>query len=271
MAVFGHEPGASRNRDERSDFIFVDDIADSNDKNKKDRRRLNILYAQANKSDSIKIDWQTELDIKSELRLTDLDGDGLTDIYIIDRNGTNDATLRLYINRDDRYDLENSQQVMRFSGIDVDLDVVDIDNDAKPELVASYYTISAVDALRNGNMVRTTLLYDNGTATGELFSRRPQSKRDDKFSATAFRGITQRINFNADVDGDGIKEAVAMDNEGALTASTVSKLTIGNEPHWRFVPLHVIQQFELVDLNADKSTDFLLSHQKALTVLVSQP
>ena len=275
---------ATLNRDESSDFVFVDDVANlNNDKSgdKKNRRRLNVLYAHFNvnpqknrqpeSEDTIKIDWQAELDIKTELRLTDLDGDGLTDIYIIDRHGTNDATLSFYVNRDGRYDFENSQQVMRFSGIDVDLDVVDIDSDAKPELIVGYYTISAVDALRNGNMVRTTLLYDNGTESGELFSRRPQSKREDKFSATAFRGITQRINFNADVDGDGIKEAVAMDNDGALTASGISNLVIDSEPSWRFVPLHVIQQFELVDLNADKSTDFLLSHQKGLTILVSQP
>jgi hypothetical protein len=275
---------ATLNRDQLTDFIYIDDIADLNDdtsKDAKDRHRLNVLYAQSQPSqiknsqaardDYVKVNWQTELDIKSELRLTDLDGDGLTDMYIIDRRGNDDATLRFYVNHDGRFDSENSQQVMRFSGIDVDLDVVDIDNDTKPELIVGYYTISAVDALRNGNMVRTTLLYDNSTESGELFSRRPQSKREDKFSATAFRGITQRINFNADVDGDKVKEAVAMDNDGALTASAVNKLTISNEPNWRFVPLHVIQQFELVDLNNDNSTDFLLHHQKALTVLVSQP
>lgn len=262
------------NRDELTDFIFIDDVPNLDDGNaddKKDRHRLNIIYQQRQEPNTAKIDSQTELDIKSELRLADLNGDGLTDIYIINRRGTDDAALRFYIDRDGRFDFENSEQVMRFSGIDVDADVVDIDNDSKPELVVSYYTISTVDALRNGNMLRTTLLYDNGAEPGQLFSRRPQSKLEDKFSASAFRGLTQRINFNADIDGNAIKDAVAMDNDGALTASAVDKLSINREPFWHFVPLHVIQQFELVDLNTDNLTDFLLTHQRALTVLVSQP
>ncbi len=134
-----------------------------------------------------------------------------------------------------------------------------------------------MDALRSGSMLRSTLIYaGNPAATDEgealAFARRPQVKLEDKFSADSVKGLTERPHFSADLSGDGRKELLALDPKGAVTAKAIGEdLEIAGEPFWRFVPLHLVESVVPVVINQDDSTDFVLIHQDAVTVLVSRP
>src|SRR5690606_30949487 len=136
--------------------------------------------------------------------------------------GSAASNVLIYLNRgkdNALFDFEKPDQVLRFSSYETRIDVRDLNGDGKPELLAAGYSLSAVDAIRDGNMLRTLLIYQGGKSNdGSPFDRRPSFKLEEKFSATNFKGLVERVQFDSDVDGDGRNDAVSLDHQGALTA-----------------------------------------------------
>lgn len=260
---------ASLNDDNLTDFVFVDDSETDPD----EHRRLNLVY-QTGSEPGIDVK-QMDVPNRSGLFLSDFTGDGLTDFYSVDLKGGDQASVYFYRNRDGDFDPEKPDQVMRFSGFDVTVEFERLNGDDRPALVVSYYSLSAVEAVRNGNMLRTTLIYPAVQSGGEdkvLFANRPASRHEEKYSASEFKGLVQRMAFSADIDGDGLPDAVAVNNDGALVGHKVEQdYGIGATPFWRFNPRQIVGRFTPVSLNRDNSSDFVLQHQHALTILVSQP
>ncbi|MGQ9425676.1 FG-GAP repeat domain-containing protein [Gilvimarinus sp. F26214L] len=263
---------ARLNGDELQDFVFIDHSQEDEDA----ERRFNgvIQSAEGVKDEA---DWQQNLKGSGQVIVADFNGDQQDDILSVETRGNNQASLMFFANQGGAFDFKKPDQVMRFSGYEVEPTLQDLNGDGHPELIVSYYSLAAMDAIRSGSMVRTTLIYKGPGASGDgegarLFDRRPDVKIEDKFSAQSVKGLTERPHFSADVDGDGRVEMTALDDDGALIASAISDdLQIADEPMWRFVPLHLIQSIFPQQLNADESTDLLLTHQNAVTVLVSRP
>ncbi|MEX1032096.1 MAG: VCBS repeat-containing protein [Cellvibrionaceae bacterium] len=263
------------NADNLPDFIFLDH-AEGKTGGKEDARRFNVLYQNAKGKVGPEIDWQSTLAASGQILVADYNADGLDDVLVVEPNGSDQTNLRFFTNRGGEFNFQQANQVLRFSGYEVEAQFQDLTGDGVPELIVSHYSLAAVDALRSGSMLRTTLIYASNPEASEgggaVFSQRPSTKVEDKFSASSVKGLAERMHFSADVTGDGRKEALALDGDGALVAKSIAdNLQIGTEPAWRFVPLQLIQTVLPANLNNDSSTDFLLRHQKALTVLVSQP
>jgi hypothetical protein len=260
------------NDDARLDLVYLDDVETGSSKG-----RLNVLLQNADGSFADVPDRRAEFDSKGSLTLVDFDGDGLADVMSEQQDGTDETTLRFFRNRDGHFSLQTPDYVMKFSGYDVSAELVDVNADGRPELIVSYYAISVADALRDGSVVRSTLIYRGSTApdptdTTSPFGRRPDARLEERFSAATFKGLTQRVSFASDVDGDGQRDVLAIDHNGALIARSVdAAFRVESHPFWRFVPLHLIQGIHAVDLNGDAPTDFVLEHQHSMTLLVSQP
>lgn len=244
------------------DFVFLDhpEVTDG-----VTGQRLNLVRQQKVSATA----WQGQLPARGEVLLHDVDGDGLDDLLILEHQGSKDSRLLLFRNQGGSFDLSAADQVLRFSGYEVKVGLEDLNGDGRPELIVTYYGVATVDSLRSGSMQRTTLIYPPGD--GELiFARRPASRQDERFSADGVKALAERPHFSADVSGNGRKDWVAVDEQGALIARAIdSNWQLSAAPFWRFVPVYTIHSIVPGSFSEGAGADFILLHQNAVTVLVS--
>lgn len=250
---------------DRADFVFVDHAVPEKPEDEP-RQRLNVVR----QNDVSQRAWHGLIPLSGEIFFADLNADGRDDLMILDHQGSNDSRLSLFLNREGTFDFSSADQVLRFSGYEVEVEARDLDGDSRPELIVSYYSLGSVDSLRSGAMQRSTLIYP--PAEGDLiFARRPASRVDERFSADGVKGLAERPHFSADVSGNGRKDWLAVDEQGALIAKTIdTNFQVGATPFWRFVPTYLVYSIVPGDFGNGASADFLLVHQNAVTVLVSR-
>ncbi|MCP5346879.1 MAG: VCBS repeat-containing protein [Gammaproteobacteria bacterium] len=253
---------ADFNGDGRQDIVFLNVGLDI-------RGQVNLMYQHSDGSFSSAPDWQGPIDTRGDVRLLELNGDGRMDLARLTGEG-DEWDVAFFLNRDGQFDFDQPDQVMRFAGYDVNLDVLDLDLDGTPELTVSYYTIPVVEAIRNTSIVRSQLIY--GRDPERLFSRRPQFRLDESFSASDVRGLTEQMSLQQDVDGDGRPDALYITTEGAVAARRINAdLSIDETPFWEYVPSRTVTGFEVNDLNQDNVPDLILRHSSSYTVLVARP
>lgn len=233
--------------------------------------RINIHLQSSDALFAQEPNWSGDLDSRGELELVDMNGDGLIDI--LQQNGDgNNWTVRLYLNQNGSFNLSEPQQLMRFSGYDLNLNVITME-DGEIVLNANYYTIPVVDAIRNASINRVQLLYSSkNKAEGQVFNRRPDSRLEETFSAENVRGLSEQMSLLYDVNGDGERDALYVTDNGTLAAKAInSELQIANEPFWEYVSPRTVFEFEVMQLNEDQLPDLMLRHGTSTTFLVAQP
>lgn len=232
--------------------------------------QLHIHLQDADDGFSAAPHWSSSFDASGELQLVDLDADGLDDLLRISGDGS-DWTLRLFRNQGGHFNLDAPNQVLRFSGYDLRIDVI-TGPDGAPVLNASYYTIPVVDAIRNASINRIQLLYRGATDGDELFSRRPDSRLEETFSAANVRGLSEQMSLRYDVDGDGNNDALYITENGTLAARRINAdLQIAAQPFWEYVSPRSVFEFEVLALNDDDLPDLMLRHGTTTTFLVARP
>lgn len=233
--------------------------------------RMNIHYQGRDSLFAESADWSADLDSRGQLKLVDLNADGLDDILHQSGDGS-DWTVRLYLNSGEGFDFQNPNQLMRFSGYDLRLDVL-TDNAGLPLLSASYYTIPVVDAIRNASINRVQLLFGSAQREpGQVYNRRPDSRLEESFSADNVRGLSEQMSLRYDVDGDGVRDALYVTTNGTLAAKRISDdLQIASEPFWEYVSPRTVFEFEVMALNEDQAPDLMLRHGTSTTFLVALP
>ena len=162
---------------------------------------------------------------------------------------------------------------MRFSGYDVRLNVISLEQCSVPLLNVSYYTIPVVDAIRNASINRSQLLFgSDDVGDNQFFNRRPDSRLDESFSAANVRGLSEQMSLQYDIDGDGRKDAIFVTENGTLAAKKINEdLTIQSQPFWEYVSPNTVFEFQVLQLNQDSKPDLLLRHGNATTFLVGAP
>lgn len=229
-------------------------------------QRMNLIRQQ----NLSKAAWQQQLPSRGEVLLRDFDGDGRDDLLILEQQGSKDSRLLLFRNRDGGFNLSAADQVLRFSGYEVEVELQDLNGDGRPELIVSYYGIGTVDSLRSGSMQRSTLIYPPEEGD-RIFARRPASRQDERFSADGVKGLAERPHFSASISGKGSKDWIAVDEQGALVARAIdNNLQVAAKPFWRFVPVYLIYSIVPGNFSESAGSDFILLHQNAVTVLVSR-
>jgi len=253
--------------------LNADDLADITYINAGDdgQGRMLIHFQDASSGFKTEPDWTQSFDSSGDLQLVDLDADGLDDLLRVSDDGS-DWTVRLYRNQGGQFDLNAPQQILRLSGYDLRVEIITAP-DGSPALAASSYTIPVVDAIRNASINRIQLLYrSNPAGTGELFSRRPDSRLEESFSATNVRGLSEQMSLRHDVDGDGRNDALYITENGTLAARRIGDdLTIAAEPFWEYVSPRTVFEFDVLSLNNDDLPDLMLRHGTTTTFLVARP
>lgn len=234
--------------------------------------QLNFHYQNAQTGFNVKPDWIGSVDTRGDLQLIDIDNDAQLDLLRIAGEG-NDRSAYFYRNENGSIDLEQANQVMRFSGYDVRLNVISLEENSPPILNVSFYTIPVVDAIRNASINRSQLLFgSNDTEEDQFFNRRPNSRLDESFSATNVRGLSEQMSLQYDIDGDGRKDAIYVTDNGTLAAKKIdADLTIASEPFWEYVSPNTVFEFQVLSLNQDAKPDLLLRHGTSTTFLVAAP
>ena len=216
-------------------------------------------------------DWQGDMDSSGQLQLVDMNDDSLADILRLSGDG-NEWTASLFLNRVGSFDFTQANQVMRFSGYDMNLDVI---TQAQGEtfLSASFYTIPVVDAIRSASVNRTQLLFGSQESQpGQVFNRRPSSSLVESFSTDNVRGLSEQMSMKYDVDGDGNNDALYITENGTLAAKKIgADLTISKEAFWEYISPRTVFEFEVLSLNRDKLPDLILRHGRTTTLLVARP
>ena len=234
--------------------------------------QFNTHYQRPDGEFSATPDWTMSFDSRGELDLLDLNNDGLDDLLRLDGNG-DDWTARIFINRGGTFDFANPDQIMRFSGYDVQLELITLQAGSDPVLSVNYYTIPVVDAIRNASINRVQLLYAPSTADdSRVFSNRPSSRLEESFSADNVRGLSEQMSLSYDVDGDGRKDALYITANGTLAAKHIGNdLQIAAEAFWEYVSPRSVFGFRVLQLNDDERPDLFLRHGTTSTFLVAQP
>ena len=233
--------------------------------------RMNIHYQNQDNLFGQQADWNGDLDSRGDLELVDLNSDGLTDLLRLSGDG-NSWDARFYLNEGGRFDFATPDQVMRFSGYDMNLEVLELVAD-EPVLVVSFYTVPVVDAIRNASINRTQLIYGrDNVEPGQLFNRRPDSRLEESFSAENVRGLSEQMSLQYDVNGDGLLDALYVTANGTLAAKKIGdQLQIAEQPFWEYVSPRNVFEFEVLQLNDDQLPDLLLRHGTTSTLLVALP
>lgn len=234
--------------------------------------QLNLHFQDAQKGFSSEPDWRGSIDTRGDIQLVDIDNDKLLDLIRISGEG-NDRSAYLYRNQNGSFDFEQANQVMRFSGYDVRLNIIPLQQGAAPLLNVSYYTIPVVDAIRNASINRTHLLFaSDKTEENQFFKQRPTSRLEESFSAANVRGLSEQMSLRYDVDGDGRKDALYVTESGTLAAKKINEeLNIESQPFWEYVSPNTVFEFQVLQLNQDDKPDLLLRHANTTTLLVATP
>lgn len=256
---------AQLNADTLTDIAYINQGADG-------LGQLNFHFQDAQNGFSSEPDWTGSIDTRGEMQLVDVNNDKLLDLLRITGEG-NDRSAYFYRNQNGSFDLEQPNQVMRFSGYDVRLNIIPLEQGSKALLNVSYYTIPVVDAIRNASINRSQLLFGSDNAgENQFFNRRPNSKLDESFSAANVRGLSEQMSLQYDIDGDGRKDAIFVTENGTLAAKQINEdLTIENEPFWEYVSPNSVFEFQVLQLNQDSKPDLLLRHGTTTTLLVAAP
>lgn len=234
--------------------------------------QLNIHFQDAQNGFNSEADWTGSVDVRGDLQLVDVNNDSQLDLLRVTGEG-NDRSAYFYRNENGNFDLEQPNQIMRFSGYDVRLNIIPLEAGSPPLLNVSFYTIPVVDAIRNASINRSQLIFGSDQAeAGQLFNRRPDSRLDENFSATNVRGLSEQMSLQYDVDGDGRKDAIYVTENGTLAAKRIdADLTIESEPFWEYVSPNTVFEFQVLPLNQDAKPDLLLRHSTSTTFLVATP
>lgn len=236
------------------------------------RGQLNIHYQSLATGFRESPDWTGSLETSGDLQLIDLNNDQQADLYRLSGDG-DEWDARFFLNHNGEFNLQQPNQIMRFSGYDVRLSFIDIATESAPVMNVSYYTVPVVEVIRNASINRIQLLY--GVAQVEpnqLFNRRPDSRLQESFSASNVRGLSEQMSMRYDVDGDGSVDALYITDSGTLAAKKIGEdLRIADQPFWEYVSPRTVFEFEVLQLNDDSRPDLLLHHGAATTILVSAP
>lgn len=236
------------------------------------RGQLNIHYQSLAVGFGELPDWTGSLETSGDLQLIDLNGDRQVDLYRLSGDG-DEWDARFFLNHNGEFNLQQPNQIMRFSGYDVRLSFIDLATASTPVMNVSYYTVPLVDVIRNASINRIQLLYGAAQVEpNQVFNRRPDSRLQESFSASNVRGLSEQMSMRYDVDGDGSVDALYITDSGTLAAKKIGRdLRIADQPFWEYVSPRTVFGFEVLQLNDDSRPDLLLRHGSATTILVSAP
>ena len=221
-------------------------------------------------------DWEGPVDGGGALWSADADADGRSDVLVAEPRDAEDPSLRIYRARPDGSFGKKPDQLLKFSGYGLRVDLADVRGSGNEALLVSSYQIPLTGALRGGRVDRSLLCFERrGSASAShgsnVYERRPVSKWVETFTAKEFRGIGQRQSFEADLTGTGQRVLLAVEREGALVARRFGEdLEIDDEVFWSYLPTNWVLRFDVVRLDGDRISDLILRHHGALTILTSE-
>lgn len=215
----------------------------------------------------------------------DFDGDGRDDLYALvegDIEGIENGEKRLLFLRNDGERLfpEAPAQVLRFSAVYLEAELVDADGDGRPELAVREVILPSGLELATGlqvSIVNLLYLSRDGDAP---FERKPAFKDETVFDENNAGDALKNGVFELDCSGDGMPDLVEVDLQGRTVIRRLrfdsgffsgDTWELEDEPWKRFDSLDA-QAFEVsvVDANGDGVGDVVRPGTRSLTLYLSR-
>ncbi|TLU65121.1 VCBS repeat-containing protein [Thalassotalea litorea] len=167
---------------------------------------------------------QSKLDHKNLERMDDIDGDGITDLVV--RHSTSSGVLdrsndyQVYLGQKTEQAIIYSQQpttVLASEGTVGDIEFVDLNQDARQEVLVSSFDISVsqiIGALLSGSVDQDVLIYVQDKQSGS-FKQSISKEVELTFSLSTGKSGAPVVKL-ADLNGDGYKELILSADEDKL-------------------------------------------------------
>ncbi len=256
------------NSDDLLDFTYLDESPKTN----KDTRLVNIVYNPGNKNFPENADIQNKIEIHDGAKMTDINGDNLTDIVVI-KQGIVSSSFLFYLNHEGSFDFKQPDHVIKLSGFPASFSSIDYNRDGFPDFVVNSYSVSPLKAAA-GSAAEANVMIFKGMPQEQgkpLFDRKPFFPVQKEITVDDIKGLSSALLFLDDLDGDDIDDVISLDKNGVLTAAGINKdFELETKPLFKFVPAHFIDNCRITKLNKDTPKDIILEHQYSLTILVSQ-
>ncbi|QDP01918.1 FG-GAP repeat domain-containing protein [Thalassotalea sp. PS06] len=167
---------------------------------------------------------QSNLDHKNLERMEDINGDGITDLIV--RHSTSSGVLdrsndyQVYLGQVKNNQVVYSEQpntVLASDGTVGDIEFVDLNRDARQEVLMSSFDISVsqiIGALLSGSVDQDVLIYVQDSQSG-LFKQSISKEVELTFSLSTGKSGAPVVKL-ADLNGDGYKELILSADEDKL-------------------------------------------------------
>ncbi len=167
---------------------------------------------------------QSSLDHKNLERMDDINGDGITDLVV--RHSTSSGVLdrtndyQVYLGKKTEQGIVYGQQpntVLASEGTVGDIEFVDLNQDARQEVLVSSFDISVsqiIGALLSGSVDQDVLIYVQDIQSG-AFKKSISKEVELTFSLSTGKSGAPVVKL-ADLDGDGFKELILSADENRL-------------------------------------------------------
>jgi len=231
-------------------------------------------------------DWLDKPDSKLELTLADLDKDG--DVDLLARSSPDAKRLQktvftyfVLINDGERLLPIEAQQVLRLEASGTRAEVTDVDDDGRPDLVLTKWTMPSVEDLVTGfNLQRGSFVYfANGRGSGPPFERKPSLRDEQTFTLESLQDALVMRYLSGDLSGDGVADLVELDLSGRVAVRRIvpdgglfggGDWRIETDAWKRFDMGKKVEKLLLQDLNGDGIADIVNPGKRSLTLMISR-
>jgi hypothetical protein len=221
--------------------------------------------------------------IRYSLELKDIDGDG--DVDVLARTEKKNASLEsglvhfmVFVN-DGRHLLRSRpNQVLRFEGQELTVDISDINGDGRPDFVLTKYELPSLVELATGFELRRSSFVYLGQ-DDPPFGRGPVLRDEQVFDIDSLVDALVWRHVSYDMSGDGVVDLVEVDLGGRVCIRRIEQnrgffgggdWEMQQVPWKRFDVRGSIQSLDIEDVNGDGIGDMLTEAGSTLTLLLSR-
>jgi len=229
-------------------------------------------------------DYLANDDLEIALEFVDLDLDGDLDLVgqlTANLEGFENVEIRVLalLNDGERLLPEQANQVLRFEGAYMRVDVAQVDDDGLPDLVIGKFELpSMLETVSGLEFDLTRMIFLSTGEAGRPFERKPALRSSQTFDENSVGDAVANRHLVLDCDGDGIPDLVEADLQGRIAIRRLlhedgffsgETWELEENPWKRFETRGSLDSLQVRDINGDGLADIISPGGNSLTLFVS--